>query len=39
MVNYQKPSVLAESTTQMAECKPNSKPCGRPCNPPKPGGR
>jgi len=39
MVNYQKPSVLAESTIQMAECKPNSKPCGRPCNPPKPGGR
>lgn len=38
MVNYQKPIVLAESTTQKADCRPNSKPCGRPCNPPKPRG-
>ena len=38
MVNYQKPIVLAESTTKKADCRPNSKPCGRPCNPPKPRG-
>lgn len=38
MINYQKPVVLAESTTQKADCRPNSKPCGRPCNPPKPRG-
>ena len=38
-MNYKKPEILAQSTTQMAECRPNSKPSGRPCNPPKPGGR
>lgn len=38
-MEYKKPVVLAESKTQMAECRPNSKPCGRPCNPPGPGGR
>jgi hypothetical protein len=36
---YKKPEILAQSTLQMAECRPNSKPSGRPCNPPKPGGR
>ena len=38
-MSYKKPIVLAQSTEQMAECRPNSKPSGRPCNPPKPGGR
>ena len=32
---YTKPEILAQSTVQMAECRPNSKPSGRPCNPPK----
>ncbi len=36
---YKKPEVLAQSTKQMAECRPDSKPSGRPCNPPKQGGR
>jgi hypothetical protein len=36
---YVKPEILAQSTAQFAECRPNSKPSGRPCNPPKPGGR
>jgi hypothetical protein len=36
---YTKPKVLAQSTVQMAECRPNTKPSGRPCNPPKPSGR
>jgi len=36
---YTKPKILAQSTIQLAECRPNSKPSGRPCNPPKPGGR
>ncbi len=36
---YIKPEVLAKSTIYMAECRPNSKPSGRPCNPPGPGGR
>lgn len=36
---YEKPVILAQSTVRMAECRPNSKPSGRPCNPPKPGGR
>jgi len=31
---YEKPKILAQSTVQMAECRPNSKPSGRPCNPP-----
>jgi hypothetical protein len=38
-MSYKKPKILAESTVMMAECRPNSKPSGRPCNPPKPGGR
>jgi len=38
-MNYTKPEVLAQSTSRMAECRPNSKPSGRPCNPPKPSGR
>jgi len=29
---YKKPEVLAKSTTKMAECRPSSKPAGRPCN-------
>lgn len=36
---YQKPTVIAASIVQMADCRPNSKPSGRPCNPPGPGGR
>lgn len=36
---YQKPVILAQSKTHMAECRPNSKPSGRPCNPPRPSGR
>lgn len=36
---YTKPVILAQGVTQMAECRPNSKPSGRPCNPPKPSGR
>jgi len=35
---YKKPEVLAKSTAQMADCRPNSKPAGRPCNPPRPRG-
>lgn len=35
---YKTPKVLAESFLLMAECRPNSKPSGRPCNPPRPGG-
>lgn len=38
-MNYEKPSVLAQSKEQMAECRPNSKPSGRPCKPPRPTGR
>lgn len=37
-MNYKKPEVLAQSTTQMADCRPNSRPSGRPCNPPGPRG-
>lgn len=36
---YKKPKILAQGTEEMAQCRPNSKPSGRPCNPPKPGGR
>lgn len=36
---YKKPEVLAQSTKMMGLCRPVSKPSGRPCNPPKPGGR
>ena len=35
-MKYQKPEIIASSTVQMAECRPNSKPSGRPCNPPSP---
>ena len=28
---YTKPKVLAQSTVQMADCRPNTKPSGRPC--------
>lgn len=38
-MTYQKPIILAQSKTHMAECRPNSKPSGRPCNPPRPSGR
>ena len=38
-MSYKKPEILAQGTEQMAECRPNSKPSGRPCNPPGPGGR
>lgn len=36
---YERPVILAESTVRMAQCRPNSKPSGRPCNPPGPSGR
>jgi len=36
---YKKPVILAQGKAQMAECRPNSKPSGRPCNPPRPSGR
>lgn len=38
-MKYQKPLIIAQSIVQMAECRPNSKPSGRPCNPPRPSGR
>ena len=38
-MDYVKPVILAQSTILMAECRPNSKPSGRPCNPPRPTGR
>ncbi len=38
-MTYKKPKILAQSIVKMAECRPNSKPSGRPCNPPKPSGR
>lgn len=38
-MSYKKPKVLAQGIEQMAECRPNSKPSGRPCNPPRPTGR
>lgn len=28
---YKKPEALAQSTVQMADCRPNTKPSGRPC--------
>jgi hypothetical protein len=37
-MNYTKPKILAQSTVLMADCRPNSKPSGRPCNPPRPRG-
>ena len=36
---YEKPVVIAQSVVRMAECRPNSKPSGRPCNKPGPSGR
>jgi hypothetical protein len=36
---YMKPEVLAQSNAQMAVCNPSSKPSGRPCDTPGPGGR
>jgi len=38
-MNYSKPEILAQSKILMAQCTPNSKPSGRPCNPPRPSGR
>lgn len=38
-MSYKKPKILAESTVQMAECRPKSIPSGRPCKPGGPGGR
>lgn len=35
---YKKPEILAQSTVLMADCRPNSKPSGRPCNKPGPRG-
>jgi hypothetical protein len=37
-MSYTKPEILAQSTVQMADCRPNTRPSGRPCNPPKPRG-
>lgn len=34
---YEKPEILAQSTVEMAKC--GSKPSGRPCDKPGPGGR
>lgn len=38
-MSYSKPAVLAKSSAYKAECRPNSKPSGRPCNPPGPSNR
>jgi len=38
-MGYEKPEIVTQGTEQMAECRPNSKPSGRPCNPPGPSGR
>ena len=38
-MKYEKPKIIVQSIVHMADCRPNSKPCGRPCNPPKPSGR
>lgn len=38
-MSYSKPAVLAKSSAYKAECRPNNKPSGRPCNPPGPGNR
>jgi len=35
---YTKPKILAQSAMQMANCNPNSKPSGRPCEKPGPRG-
>ena len=39
VMKYEKPIILAQGSVQMAQCRPNSKPSGRPCNPPGPSGR
>lgn len=37
---YKRPEILAQSIEQMRRlCRPERIPSGRPCNPPKPGGR
>ena len=36
---YESPKILAQSTVYFAECRPKSKPSGRPCNKPGPGNR
>ena len=33
-----RPTLIAQGSVKMANCQPNSGPCGRPCNPPGPGG-
>lgn len=38
-MSYKKPKILAKSTAQMADCRPNNKPCGRPCKKSGPSGR
>lgn len=38
-MKYTKPMIIAQSTIRAAECRPNSKPSGRPCNQPGPSGR
>jgi hypothetical protein len=35
---YAKPKILAQSTVFMSECRPSSKPSGRPCDNRMPGG-
>lgn len=37
-MNYEAPKIIAQSCVRMADCRPNSKPSGRPCNPPGPRG-
>jgi len=37
-MKYEKPVTLAQGTERMADCRPNSKPSGRPCDPPRPHG-
>lgn len=37
-MKYIEPEILAQSVLLLSHCKPNDKPGGRPCNPPRPGG-
>lgn len=37
-MKYKKPKVLAQSTKEMADCRPNSRLGGRPCGPLPPRG-
>lgn len=37
-MNYSKPVFIVSGDIMAADCRPNSKPCGRPCNPPAPRG-